>query len=191
MNDLLLLLQDATTVRWYDSPTGFAALVALFGVLAAPLINQWIKNRTATKDKFGHLSEAALNINRDERKEAVELLKASHANTVATLERQMREQDLQTDRIIIESKVIEYEARQRAHMYGNECNRVVAMLYRRDALLSQHNIEATPPFIYKTYPEIMAGLDEMVIQYRKQLEEEIATRRREEDERLSQTRKVE
>jgi hypothetical protein len=177
---LFLLQETAISLRWYETPTGFAALVALIGVIAAPFINSWIQNRNSKRKEVGHLSDTSLSINREERKEAVDLMKSLHAREIAHFEKQMLEHGRRADREILESKVMEYEARQRAHMYGNECNRVVGALYRRDALLAQHEIEV-PPFVYKTYPEIMAGLDELVIAFKKELEEELARRRRDED----------
>lgn len=175
------LLLQATDPRWYEEPTTIAAFAALVGVLLAPFINSWIQNRNQRRKQLDHVTDTSLSINRDERKEAVEMMKAAHARDVAHFQRQLREQDLRTDRLVLDAKVREYEARQRAHMYGNECNRVVSGLYRLEALLVQHGIEA-PAFVYKTYPDIMDGLDEMVATFKKDLEEEFARRRREEDE---------
>lgn len=184
--NLILLLQEASAAHWYDTPTGFAAIAALAGVIIAPFINQWIQNRKTRQEKAGHLTDTTLSINREERKEAVDLMKSLHAREIATFTRQMVEQDRRHDRDIIDCKVREYDARQRAHSYGNECNRVVGHLYRQDAILMQHGI-ATPAFVYKTYPEIMDGLDEKVAEYRKELELEAAARRRDDEELSGET----
>jgi hypothetical protein len=66
--------------------------------------------------------------------------------------------------------ISEFEARARAHRFGNETNRLSLHIFALHALMSKNNIEI-PDFHPKHYDELMVGLDEEVAKFKISLAE--------------------
>lgn len=156
---------------WWETPTGAAAIVALISAISAPFINSWLQNRKAKFESTTHLTDTSLTVSAQERKEIIQQMERNHEREVLFMKSQLKEINLRAGRRILEAKLSEYEARQRAHMFANECNRMQSQVYKLQMELHKNNIEP-PEFVFKTYPEIVQGLDERVIQYKEDLEEE-------------------
>jgi hypothetical protein len=99
-------------------------------------------------------------------------MKELHIHEIDLFKRQLKEKDRLWARQVVAAKVVEYEARQRAHAYGGECQRLQGFVYRMQIEGAQQGLEFTE-FTFRTYPEIMAGIEDKVIEYQKQLEQEI------------------
>src|SRR5688572_21516433 len=121
---MLIFLLQADTMRWYETPSGAAAIVALISVMITPFINAWIQNRRTKTNTVGHLSDTSLTINAQERREILEQMKVNHEREIAFMQSQLSDMVRKTARQILTAEITEFEARQRAHAYGNECNRL-------------------------------------------------------------------
>lgn len=164
--------QQASPSMWYETPTGAAAIVALVGVLCAPFINSWLQNRKSKVDKTLHLSDTTLTLNSQERKELMEQMRKNHDQEVKFLKNQLEDLGRRSGMATINMKLHEYEARQKSHAYGNECTRLQSQIYMLQLELTKHGLPV-PDFRFKDYAEMMAGVDEKVLNYKEELEEEL------------------
>jgi hypothetical protein len=156
---------------WYETPTGAAALTAGFFTLIVGFLNNWWNARRDEKKREMHASDTSLNVSHQERQQLLNELKEHHQEEIKFLNRKLKESESKAERQIREAKVMEFEGRHRAHRYGNECNRLTGHIYRLNTILIDNKIEP-PEWNFKTYPQIMEGLDEEIIAYKRQLEEE-------------------
>jgi hypothetical protein len=168
----ILLQQAVSSSVWYETPTGAAAIVALIGVLCAPFVNSWLQNRKVKTEHTGHLSDTSMTLNAQERKEIMDQMRANYESQLKFLKTRLGELEMRAGRAAIEVRVSEFEARQRAHSYGNECNRLQSQVYKLQLELTKNGHDV-PDFTFKTYPEIMSGIDEKVILYKEDLEKEL------------------
>lgn len=171
---ILLLLQIIADPpgRWYETPTGAAAILTVLSVMVAPFINNWIQTRKSRLKENNHISDTSLNLNAKERKEILEQMRYNHAHEIKFLRTQLEELGRKSGHQALEMRVSEYEARQRAHAYGNECYRLQTQVSKLQLMLMKADIDP-PEFVFLTYPEIMAGIDEKVVRYKEELEDEL------------------
>jgi hypothetical protein len=158
-------------IPFWETPAGAAAIASGIFIILAKFVDYWWTGRRDSKNEARHATDTHLTLSHKEREELLDGLKELHQEELefmrerlATVEKTAREK-------VNEAKVLEFEARQRAHKYGNECNRLQGQVYRLNLLLVNNNIEP-PAFEFRSYPEIMAGLDEEIVTYKKRLEEE-------------------
>lgn len=163
--------QAPASIPFWETPTGAAALVSGLVLLTIKGAEFWWNNRQKTKDGMKDTLGVHITTQQAERQQLLDGMRQLHEEEMQFAEEKIAEAQRIARSKIIQAKLFEFEGRERAHAYGNECNRLQSHIYRQNILFAQHEIEA-PAFEFKSYPDIMAGLEDKVLEYRKKLEQE-------------------
>lgn len=162
---------------WYESPAFIGGVVAGIFILAKELLD-WAKQSRKEK-KAGEeendkrqitFSEKIQELTLDERKSLLGGLIQLHEKEVQVLEEKAESEVKFWKREFAIKSRGEYEARMRAHRFGNEVNRLNAHVFMLHAAMSKVNIDI-PEFELRTYEQLMEGLDEEVEKHQSTLAE--------------------
>lgn len=142
---------------WYESPAVIAAIMAaVVTVLLKVLDRRWTKN-DQQETQHQTLSDRLAELTAKEREQLLGGLKGLHAQEIQFWKTQLQIEE-----------VSEFEARQRAHRFGNEVNRLHAHVHICHIKMAEKNMEI-PEFQVKSYDELMNGLDEETEKFRQSI----------------------
>jgi hypothetical protein len=162
---------------WYESPAFVGGLVAGVFIIIKELLD-WIKQNR--KDKKADekeddqrqitFSEKIQELTLDERKSLLGGLMQLHEKEVQMLEDKSESEIKFWKREFAIKSRGEFEARMRAHRFGNEVNRLNAHIFMLHASMSRSNLDI-PEFELKSYDQLMQGLDDEVEKHQSSLSE--------------------
>lgn len=165
---LVMMFQDPVpNSEWWQHPAVVAAVVTALFVFAQKLLDHFRESRKdqderedERDEKHQTYSEKLQELTQSERAQLLGGLKDLHQKEIEFFKSQ-----------VFFKEVENFEARMRAHRYGNEVTRIHSHVYVCHSLMSQKGLEI-PEFVLKSGEELMLGLEAEVLAFRQKLEEE-------------------
>lgn len=159
--------------HWYNNAALLGFLGGIIVVVAGKLLDNWNEERKAKREeekqqKLQHqtFSEKLLESQFKDRQELVEDMREFHESKINFKNEQIREH-----------KLAEFIARERAHLYGGYTNMVQGYAQVLEIECKKHNIPIPYEFRFKSYPEIMEGLEAKIEEYERKLKSETEKKR--------------
>jgi hypothetical protein len=156
---------QADDVHWYNNPALLGMLGGIITLFAGKMLDTYQKSReakaeAAKQEKAAHqtFSERLFESQFKDRQEFIEDMREFHESKIAFKDEQIREH-----------KLAEFIARERAHNYGGYTNMVQGYAQVLEIECKKHDIPLPYEFKFKSYPEIMEGLEEKIEAYEKRL----------------------
>ncbi len=172
------LFQSAPTVSpWYESPAFVGGAVAGAFLIIKQILDWYKESRKDQKTTEEEsdkrqvtFTERIQELTHAERKDLLGGLMSLHEKEVEMLEGKIEsEVKFWKREFAIKSKG-EFEARMRAHRFGNEVNRLNAHIFMLHASMSKANLDI-PEFELKSYEQLMDGVEEEVKKHQNSLSE--------------------